>query len=436
MNNQSEFERLLLGQPEPFATSLPWEKDRLSLDVTKLATPLAPVLATDVTGTLADNFLASGSYTPSALIGQSLLLGPQLSGFELLGTAGVGAASEAEAVGQTLDQLILSEAKAAAIAAWVAVGITEADRSLLETVQITVTDLPSQILGQANGYQITIDNDGAGAGWDVDLTTLVNANTGKQRVDLLTLVTHEFGHVLGLGHSTYGIMQTTLSIGLRVAPTALDLQQSRVITGLDLSVVESPIVLSQTQVGQSLNVSWVVKNSGTVDINQGFYNNVYISDDPVFDGVAPRTEFAGLRLSFDVLRNDPNIYDTYLGGSTLDSLAANQESLVNSTFKIPLNTSPGNKYLIFVADGGEYLNEVNKHNNWVAVPINVLAPDLAVDGFVAPSRVKTGEQVNIDWSIVNKGLINSPEVTIYNEVIISKDNILGNDDDNRLGVYP
>jgi hypothetical protein len=173
MNNQSEFDRLLLGQTEPFAASLPWEKDRLSLDVTKLATPLAPIFTNDVTGTLAENFLASGSYTPSVLIGQSLLLAPQSSSYELLGSTGVGAASGAEAIGKTLDQLILSDAKAAAIAEWVAVGITEADRSLIETVQITATDLPSQILGQANGYLISIDNDAAGAGWDVDLTPLL-----------------------------------------------------------------------------------------------------------------------------------------------------------------------------------------------------------------------------------------------------------------------
>jgi Matrixin len=232
MNNQSEFDRLLLGQTEPFATSLPWEKDRLSLDVTKLATPLAPILINDVTGTLADNFLASGSYPPSALIGQSLLLGSQSSSFELLGTTGLGAASGAEAVGQTLDQLILSEAKAAAIAEWVAVGITEADRTLLETVQITVTDLPSQILGQANGYQISIDNDAAGVGWFVDLTPWENSEFSRQLsanswgaevggaadglVDLFTVIEHELGHILGFEHSdTNALLSSTLPVGER-----------------------------------------------------------------------------------------------------------------------------------------------------------------------------------------------------------------------------
>jgi subtilase family serine protease len=443
MNNQSEFDRLLLGQTEPFATSLPWEKDRLSLDVTKLATPLAPIL-TDAAGTLAENFLASGSYTPSVLIGQSLLLGPQLSSFELLGTSGLGAASDSEAVGQTLDQLILSEAKAVAIAEWVSVGITEADRSLLETVQITVTDLPSQILGQANGYQISIDNDAAGVGWDVDLTPLANVNTGKQRVDLLTLVTHEFGHVLGLGHSAQGIMAATLPIGVRLAPTSIDLQQPRVDTsfsnenvvvpGLDLFVPEPPVVPIQVNIGQTLNLNWLVKNGGTVDTTRGFYSGVYLSDDPILD-LAPIT--AGLTLSsaYDVLGSTTPTYDTYLEGSFLDSLAAGKQSTINTSLVIPRNATPGNKYLLFVADDYSSLTETNEQNNVTAVPINILAPDLAVNSLIVPSEVKANTQVNINWSIVNNGVIDSPAGSFYIQVVLSKDNIVGNNDDVDLGTY-
>jgi hypothetical protein len=299
-NNQSEFDLLLLGQTEPFAASLPWEKDKFSLDVTKLATPLAPILANDVTGVIVDNFLTNGSNISSALIGQSLFAKPQSSSFELLDSSSFVATDSTQAVGKTLDQLVVSQVKAAAIAEWVSVGITEADRYLLETVQITVTDLPSQILGQANGYQISIDNDAAGVGWDVDLTHLVNLSTGKQQVDLLTLVTHEFGHVLGFGHSAQGIMAATLPIGVRVAPKSIDLQQPKIDTSVihnpengavgadvDLFVVSSPTVPPVLQIDQSLDLNWIVKNGGNTDTNYGFFNSIYLSDDPIFSPPAP-----------------------------------------------------------------------------------------------------------------------------------------------------
>jgi subtilase family serine protease len=541
MNNQSEFDRLLLGQTEPFATSLPWEKDRLSLDVTKLATPLAPIL-TDAAGTLAENFLASGSYAPSALIGQSLLLGPQVSSFELLGISGLGAAS-AEAVGQTLDQLILSEAKTAAIAAWVAVGITEADRSLLETVQITVTDLPSQILGQANGYQISIDNDAAGAGWDVDLTTLANANTGKQRVDLLTLVTHEFGHVLGFGHSAQGIMASTLPIGVRLAPTSIDLQQTRLdifvtrndelqatdlaildyrvqdnpdwtknvavswtiknlgdlaassyhygiyasrdtsfdsndkfisnkqyynlspngtvgdsyinndlvnltgrfagdgylllvvdtdnnivesnennntvsipipisLPGADFLIPEPAVVPSQIQIGQRLNVDWKIKNVGTVDSRSYISSTVYLSNDNILD-----------------------ISDITVGESNVIGLAVGQEAILNSVLAIPSDVEAGNKYLLFVANGYGFAIETSEYNNTVASPVNLLAPDLVVSNFTAPNLGVIGGLIDIDWSLINTGILDFPAGSFESQAIISKDSIFGNDDDIIAGYF-
>ena len=130
-NNQPEFDsfacaggdRLLLGLTEPFATSLPWEKDTLSLDVTKLAPPLAPLLTNEVTGTLAENFLASGSYPYSPLIGESLLAGPQFSSFGVLEPHDLAVASGSEVVGKTLDQLLLEDLKAAAIAEWVSLGL-------------------------------------------------------------------------------------------------------------------------------------------------------------------------------------------------------------------------------------------------------------------------------------------------------------------------
>lgn len=73
-------------------------------------------------------------------------------------------------------------------------------------------------LGESDGSQVQIDDDADGYGWSNSLTGVA---AGK--VDLLSTVTHEFGHVLGLEHD---VMGESLGVGDRHLPLekeALDL---------------------------------------------------------------------------------------------------------------------------------------------------------------------------------------------------------------------
>jgi uncharacterized membrane protein len=110
-----------------------------------------------------------------------------------------------------------------AVLAWEATGLTAAQRSALAAVQYEVRDLAAAgALGLAGSRSILIDDDGAGLGWHVGDTRNTPAAAGY---DLLTAVTHELGHVLGLEDIDHhqdprDVMQGVLERGLRRLPEA------------------------------------------------------------------------------------------------------------------------------------------------------------------------------------------------------------------------
>ncbi len=143
--------------------------------------------------------------------------------------------ANAVAVTQAQVQALLPEA----IAAWQAAGLDAADVRRLEGVQVQVGNLGTSILGLEAAGVITINQTAAGYNW------YVNASTARARrsawparqarlagpgspaageVDLLTVLEHELGHVIGLSDNNQAgdLMDITLGLGVRRAPTAAD----------------------------------------------------------------------------------------------------------------------------------------------------------------------------------------------------------------------
>ena len=119
---------------------------------------------------------------------------------------------------------------------WAATGLTTALLEQLKQSQIVIADLPAGYLGLTEGNRILISRNAAGFGWFIDPTPAIDEEfarlgTGNElraidpravdRIDLLTVVEHELGHVLGLDDldaSLDALMSAKLGTGIRRMP--------------------------------------------------------------------------------------------------------------------------------------------------------------------------------------------------------------------------
>jgi len=94
-------------------------------------------------------------------------------------------------------------------------------------LSVQIADLPGNVLGEARDQTIYLSPTAAGYGWFVDptpgddlefadLSAARKGSPAAQRVDLLTTVMHEMGHLLGYAHSdSSDLMYPTLPLGQR-----------------------------------------------------------------------------------------------------------------------------------------------------------------------------------------------------------------------------
>jgi len=99
-----------------------------------------------------------------------------------------------------------------AIEYWERQGANEDQLVVLNETQVQISDLGGKELGEADAAAnlVTIDDDAAGYGWSVGLGMV-----DPHKVDLLSAVAHEFGHVLGYDHE---VMDAGLAVGEREMP--------------------------------------------------------------------------------------------------------------------------------------------------------------------------------------------------------------------------
>jgi len=127
----------------------------------------------------------------------------------------------------------LAPVVADAIDRWAAAGVSPTKIGQLQQLHFQITDLPDAELGMQDALTVWIDPDAAGHGWFLDSSHMSDREFFRPRagdelqapagspafgkMDLLTVVEHEMGHVLGLTENgdPEGIMGETLVAGIR-----------------------------------------------------------------------------------------------------------------------------------------------------------------------------------------------------------------------------
>jgi hypothetical protein len=157
------------------------------------------------------------------------------------------------------------------------------DGARLEDVSFVFRDLPEAVLATVSadsegGLICLLDLDASGFGWFVDPTPWANeefswdATVGEWvaegespaagHIDLLTVLSHEFGHVLGLRHTasaggTSGIMLSPLSPGVRRTP--IDAERAAVTHGVAAGI--------DTETSASMSVEYFIGESGRLPLS-------------------------------------------------------------------------------------------------------------------------------------------------------------------------
>jgi hypothetical protein len=115
----------------------------------------------------------------------------------------------------------------AALEDWAQSGlVTEAQLATLSGVTLLVTDLEGVTLARANkDGTIFIDATAAGVGWYADKTPDDDSDDNANGVDLLSVLRHEIGHLLGIDHGETEWMEPTIAAGVRLVPVSDEEQQ-------------------------------------------------------------------------------------------------------------------------------------------------------------------------------------------------------------------
>ncbi|MEH2220420.1 MAG: CARDB domain-containing protein [Nostoc sp.] len=154
--------------------------------------------------------------------------------------------------------------------------------------------------------------------------------------------------------------------------------------------------------GSTIQLSYEIENQGNASAGYS-YTKFYLSQD--------------LSLGSE---------DIFLGDDYVDNILSGYYRSESTTLTIGNSVAAGSYYLVYQADGYNYVAESNENNNAVADVINITKPDLIVQNTSNPSSAAAGSSIQLNYQIKNQG--NASAVASNTKFYLSQDLNIGNED--------
>ena len=287
---------------------------------------------------------------------------------------------------------------------WTAIPITLVAPNV--TLALTAASVSSATVNRGNDVTVswTVQNTGTnptGGPWE-DYVYLSTKNTFDSSATLLERTDVPSSSLPLTGGATYNQSDAYVYLSSSLAPgnyylfVVADGNQSQyetstagnvsaaipiTVTVPDLTVTAATAP-SAAVLGSSISVSWTVENTGGAIAGSYWYDAVYVSSSQKLDSTATQID--------DFWENRAPLAN---GASYTDA-----ESIY-----LP-STAVGNRYLLFVADSDNYLDEADTADKVYALPISLTGADLAVTQATAnPPTVQSDGAVSVSWTVLNQG---------------------------------
>lgn len=192
------------------------------------------------------------------------------------------------------------------------------------------------------------------------------------------------------------------------------------VNGTNLTVTSLQVASSATP-GESLSLSYQVKNTGTLAIGQNVKQQIFISKSSSFDSSAKALSVTG---------SQPD----------LSGLLTNATIQANVGITIPQDMKGGQNYIYIAINNDRAIAEKKYDDNQKKSPIfiNGNLPNLTILALSVPATVMTSEKTKVSWTLTNAGEWEADAVTcgIYLSTdanYSSNDKLLTTVQSNKLG---
>ncbi|MDB5349218.1 MAG: hypothetical protein JWN86_465, partial [Planctomycetota bacterium] len=162
-----------------------------------------------------------------------------------------------------------------------------------------------------------------------------------------------------------------------------------IVKTVDLTIT-SATAPAAVILGDSVPISFTVKNVGVSTLTGSWFDRIYLSNDPVLDIYTDQ-----------VVATIPTTNPTTLAADGSYTVARNITIAATAT---------GNRWLLFVTDAGSGVSEINESNNLVAIPVLLAAPDLIVSAATAPVNASIGTSIAFSYTVKNQGAVDAPRI--------------------------